>query len=666
MLDTGLDVLGIAAKLRPVFHSVAELDKPGGLVRLAEGPITPALVCIPPFVAPSGTHNYARLALNLHKLRDVYSLSHPGFGDHGPLPATLELVIAMHAQAVRQHLGDTPFAMVGYSSGGWFAHAMAAHLETLGIFPTAVVLLDSLAVRDDAWDHIRAPLTTMALNDQAFALMTDDQLTATAAYFRFFENWKPATITAPVLLVRPTECVPEWMGRPISEEYWRASWNFTHEIMEVTGHHYSMMKENAASTALALHRWLGGQERHAPAAHRYRGHIAMFGIPAHGHVNPSLAVMRELADRGYRVTYSITEEFAPQVAATGATPVLYRSTMPSESDPTSAFPKDDLELMSMALEEAMTVLPQLEAAYDTDRPDLVLYDIGGYTAPVLAAKWDIPIIQLSPTHVVWKGYEQDRASVIEAMRIDPAGIAYHAKFITWLQDHGIDQPFAEFMRPQQCIALFPRVLQPHETKVAETYTFVGPCFDDRSHQGSWQAPGDSRPVLLISLGSAYTDQAEFYRECIAAFGDLDWHVVMAIGRYVDPDGLGPIPDNIEVHRWVPQLSVLSQAAAFITHAGMGGTMEGLYYGVPMVAVPQAMDQYVNAERIAELGVGQHLPSEQAGAVALREAVLAVASDPGIAGRLRRIQEEMRRAGGTTAAADLIEQRLMASSPSAGQ
>ncbi|MGH3925262.1 MAG: alpha/beta fold hydrolase, partial [Pseudonocardiaceae bacterium] len=169
MLDTGLELLVTATKLRPVFHSAAELGTHRELVRLAQGPIAPALVCVPPFVAPSGTHNYARLAMNLHDLRDVYALSHPGFGDREPLPATLELIVAMHAEAVHQHLGDTPFAMVGYSSGGWFAHAITAHLETLGVFPTAVVLLDSLAIRDDAWDHVRSPLKTMALNDQAFA-----------------------------------------------------------------------------------------------------------------------------------------------------------------------------------------------------------------------------------------------------------------------------------------------------------------------------------------------------------------------------------------------------------------------------------------------------------------------------------------------------------------
>ncbi|HEX5348662.1 MAG TPA: type I polyketide synthase [Pseudonocardiaceae bacterium] len=300
MFDAGLDVLKAAARLRPVFHSAAELGNKVELVQLAGGPATPALVCCPPYVAPCGPHNYARLALSLNQLRDVYSLTHPGFGSGEPVPATAELVIAMQADAVRRRLGDTAFAMIGYSSGGWFAHAITAHLETLGVFPTAVILLDSLALRDDAWDQVRPPLKTMALNDQAFALMTGDQLTAMAAYFRLFENWKPVTITTPVLLLRATECVPEWVGEPISEEYWRASWDLSHEILDVRGDHLSIMKENVSSTALALHRWFEDQERSSwTAAHTLCSNLST-GRDSHAIPMPTIPVLVNPALRSAR------------------------------------------------------------------------------------------------------------------------------------------------------------------------------------------------------------------------------------------------------------------------------------------------------------------------------------------------------------------------------
>lgn len=60
-----------------------------------------------------------------------------------------------------------------------------------------------------------------------------------------------------------------------------------------------------------------------------RAHIAMFSIAAHGHVNPSLEVIRELVGRGHRVSYAIPPSFAEKVAATGAEPVLYTSVLPT-------------------------------------------------------------------------------------------------------------------------------------------------------------------------------------------------------------------------------------------------------------------------------------------------------------------------------------------------
>ncbi|MBL1099939.1 hypothetical protein JK363_25365 [Streptomyces sp. 205] len=112
-----------------------------------------------------------------------------------------------------------------------------------------------------------------------------------------------------------------------------------------------------------------------------------------------------------------------------------------------------------------------------------------------------------------------------------------------------------------------------------------------------------------------------------------------------------------MHRWVPQLSVLRQADVFITHAGEGGSQEGLACGVPMVAVPQAVDQFGNADMLQGLGVARHLPKEEATPEALREAVLALADDPGVADRCADVRKRMAGEGGARRAADLIEARL---------
>ncbi|WP_244943193.1 macrolide-inactivating glycosyltransferase [Streptomyces inhibens] len=394
-------------------------------------------------------------------------------------------------------------------------------------------------------------------------------------------------------------------------------------------------------------------------------HIAMFSIAAHGHVNPSLEVVRELVARGHRVTYAIPPAFADLIAGTGAEPRLWNSTLPTEDKPED-WGTELIDNLEPFLNDGIQAFPQLLAAYEGDEPDLVLHDITSYPAPVLAHRWQVPAIQLAPNMVAWEGYE---AEVAEPMRAELLGTergrAYYARFQAWLDEHDMTSrtdPDRFVARPGRCLVLIPKAMQPHADRVDESvYTFVGSCQGDRSHQGDWQRPAHLAPgtkVLLVSLGSAFTKEPAFYRACIEAFGGLaDWYVVLQIGKFVDPSELGAIPDNFEVHQWVPQLAVLRRADAFITHAGMGGSREGLANGVPMVCVPQAVDQFSNADMLQALGVGTHLPKEEATAQTLREAVLSLVNDPEVAAHADRLRRQMAREGGTRQAADLIEAAL---------
>ena len=113
-----------------------------------------------------------------------------------------------------------------------------------------------------------------------------------------------------------------------------------------------------------------------------------------------------------------------------------------------------------------------------------------------------------------------------------------------------------------------------------------------------------------------------------------------------------MPATVELHRWVPQLAVLGRAGAFVTHAGMGGCSEGLYQGVPMIAVPQAVDQFGNAALLEQLGVGRHVPLAEATPERLRAALLELTDSAEVKARSAALRDELRAAGGAAAAADL--------------
>ncbi|MBM7441138.1 macrolide-inactivating glycosyltransferase [Streptomyces sp. HB132] len=392
-----------------------------------------------------------------------------------------------------------------------------------------------------------------------------------------------------------------------------------------------------------------------------RAHIAMFSIAAHGHVNPSLEVIRELVVRGHRVSYAVPASFAEKVAATGAEPVIYTSVLPTAPEDWGTELIDHLEPF---LEDAVQALPQLAGAFDGDEPDLVLHDITAYPARVLAHRWGVPAVQLWPNLVPWEGYAEEVGEPAAAgLEQTERGRSYRARFADWLAGNGLgDLSSDDFVaRPRRGLVLIPEALQPSADRVDHTrFTFVGACQGERADQGEWKRPADAEKVLLVSLGSSFTGEPAFYRECVEAFGGLQgWHVVLQIGAHVDPADLGHVPPNIEVHPWVPQLSVLKQADAFITHAGAGGSQEGLATGTPMVAVPQAVDQFGNADMLQSLGVARHLPKEEADAASLRAAVLALVDDPDVAARLALIRERMAEEGGTGRAADLIEAELPA-------
>ncbi|MYR96892.1 glycosyltransferase, MGT family [Streptomyces sp. ScaeMP-e83] len=392
-----------------------------------------------------------------------------------------------------------------------------------------------------------------------------------------------------------------------------------------------------------------------------RAHIAMFSIAAHGHVNPSLDVIRELVSRGYRVSYAIPAPFADKVAATGAEPVIYTSTLPTDDDP-DAWGTELIDNIEPFLDDAIQALPQLIAAFDGDEPALVLHDITSYPARVLAHRWGVPAVSLWPNLVPWEGYEEEVGEPMAAgLKQTERGKAYYERFANWLSGNGLGHLSSDdfVARPRRGLVLIPEALQPNADRVDRAmYTFVGACQGDRADQGEWVRPAGAEKVLLVSLGSSFTKQPAFYRECVAAFGELPgWHVVLQIGAHVDPAELGDVPANVEVHAWVPQLAVLRQADAFITHAGAGGSQEGLATGTPMVAVPQAVDQFGNADMLQALGVARHVPMEEADAATLREAVLALVGDPEVAERSARLREQTAEEGGTRRAADVIEAEL---------
>ncbi|MFI5009399.1 MAG: SDR family NAD(P)-dependent oxidoreductase [Solirubrobacterales bacterium] len=251
MTDEFLQLLGTASKFRQTFDAPLGPAEGPAAIRLSTGPERPALICVPSLLAAGGPHQYVRFAKPFHGVRDVWALSTPGYLKGELVPATFEVAIETQAGAVRAQAGEDPFVIVGHSTGGSLAYAVAAHLEGIGVPPAAVVLIDTY-VNEGFFEALPRVFDRVLERDEIYAAMSDVGLTAMGAYARLLAEWTPTAIAAPTLLVQATEPMP---GTPEGAA-WGASWDFAHTAVAAPGDHFTMMEEHAASAAEAVQKWI--------------------------------------------------------------------------------------------------------------------------------------------------------------------------------------------------------------------------------------------------------------------------------------------------------------------------------------------------------------------------------------------------------------------------
>ena len=78
------------------------------------------------------------------------------------------------------------------------------------------------------------------------------------------------------------------------------------------------------------------------------------------------------------------------------------------------------------------------------------------------------------------------------------------------------------------------------------------------------------------------------------------------------DLLPGLPKNVMIQTWFPQVSVFKHknTKAFITHGGLMGIHEAIYFGIPMIGIPLFGDQPTNLKNVANKNLGVNLGSVQ--------------------------------------------------------
>lgn len=180
--------------------------------------------------------------------------------------------------------------------------------------------------------------------------------------------------------------------------------------------------------------------------------------------------------------------------------------------------------------------------------------------------------------------------------------------------------------------------------------YVGPILDEPV--ASARQPGGG--TVLVSLSTTAMRQRDLLQRILDALADLDLEVVCTLGG-VPIDGLSP-PPNASIVDWISHREVLPRTEVVVTHAGLSTVMAALASGVPMVCMPMAREQPLNAERVATLGLGIER-SPTASADLIRDAVQCVLSDERFRQRARSMAEIIAAYGNGAVAVQELESLL---------
>lgn len=189
--------------------------------------------------------------------------------------------------------------------------------------------------------------------------------------------------------------------------------------------------------------------------------------------------------------------------------------------------------------------------------------------------------------------------------------------------------------------------------------YVGPCRWDKpaaTQSAPWltELPRD-RPIVYVTEGTMHTKPPLLLPAALQALASQRLRVLATTGKHRDPEslGLGVIPANARVERWIPHSDLFPRTDVVVTTGGTGTVLAALAEGIPLLVVPTAWDQYDNAWRVSEAGAGIRLPPGRCTPDRIRVAVGRLLTEGSFRRNARRLASDFTRYGGAAQAADLL-------------
>jgi UDP:flavonoid glycosyltransferase YjiC (YdhE family) len=347
-------------------------------------------------------------------------------------------------------------------------------------------------------------------------------------------------------------------------------------------------------------------------------------VIGHGHFHPMVPLARAMEAAGHRVIFATDPRFCAYIRGVGFEvypagldqPEAMARFVAATPGWSTIRPEDRMYYQYPGLFAEIRVPPMLDdlrGIVADQRPDLIVHEAGEMAGGIAA--------ELASIAHVEHAFGILRPVAVRRRATDLLGPVSDRL--------GVPNPGVGGLGGELYLDICPPGVQQSEIAEVANVQRLRPMGFDTAPDASlpaWVAALPARPTVYVTMGTVFNDAADVFRAVLEGLRDEPVNVIVTVGADGDPSALGPQPDNVHVERYIPQSQLLPKCDLFVSHAGSGALLGALNAGVPMLAIPQGADQFFNAARIVEVGLGLRLMPAELDAAAVREAIRELLED----------------------------------------
>ena len=418
---------------------------------------------------------------------------------------------------------------------------------------------------------------------------------------------------------------------------------------------------------------------------------------AYGPTNQCIGLAAILRDRGHTIVFAAESSWAGKLAPFGFVEELVDLAEPAEgaadedagkfwtdfiAETSPEFRKPTVRQLESFIKPTYQALvdgarycePRLREIIAEHRPDVIVEDnVVLFPALTTSGAPFVRIVSCSPLEVPGPGVPPPFSGLPAA---DPRDWdAYRAEFDrthrelwsefdSWVREQGAHPlPDLEFMprggpgNPAANLYVYPAEADYLDARpLDDTWTRMDSSV--RETDDEYVLPPDvadraaDSALVYLSLGSLGGADVDLMQRLVDVLGTTRHRFIVSKGPQAERVTL---PANMVGEQMLPQTKVIPWVDLVISHGGNNTVTETLHFGKPLIVLPLFWDQYENAQRIDELGLGVRLDTYAFDDADLTGAVDRLFADDALRARVSDLGARIRGRDGLRVGADVIEQ-----------